>query len=112
MSIIASIIIASSTVFVNTPAESMNYNPPTDTLELNIVQRNVSPLDCHVYFTPSECTNIQDQVLILWTAHTNRIENIKRHKERKAKQSALQKVRENVKKRKSAMGKSSGGVKK
>ena len=54
---------------------------------------------------------MKKKVDALWTAHTNRIASIKRHKERQAKQAALQKVRENVKKHKSAMGKSSGGVK-
>lgn len=112
MSIIASIIIAGSTVFVDTPGEALNYNPPTDTLELNIVPRKESPIDCYVYFTASEKTNLLNQVFVLWMAHTNRIANIKRNKERQAKQASLQKVRENVKKHKSAMGKSSGGVKK
>lgn len=112
MSIIASIIIAGSTVFVNTPDEALNYNPTADTLELNIVPRKVSPLDCYVNLTVREYTNLLNQVSVLWTAHTNRIASIKRHKERQEKQAALQKVRENVKKHKSAMGKSSGGVKK
>lgn len=112
MSIIASIIIAGSTVFVNTLDEALNYNPPRDTLELNIVTNRVSPLDCYVHLTVSEYTNLLNQVSTLWAVHTNRITKIKQSRERQAKQSAIQKVRENAKKRKSAMGKSSGGVKK
>lgn len=79
---------------------------------LAVLAASAEVSDCYVRMTVTEYTNLVSQVSTLWTAHTNRIASIKRHKERQEKQAALQKVRENVKKHKSAMGKSSGGVKK
>ena len=117
MSIIASIIIAGSTVFVNTPEEALNYKPAVDTLELRI-----GPISGQAYTNePTIVTNepyktileMKSRIDIMWTDYTNRLEEVKKHKAAIMKRkSAVERVRENAKKRKSAMGKSAGGVKK
>ena len=59
-------------------------------------------------------TNIAEQVAIMWTAHTNRIAAVERAKLRRKESagSVVERVREYAKKRKSALGKNSGGVRK
>ena len=59
-------------------------------------------------------TNLAEQVAIMWTAHTNRISIVAARKEKKTEhKSAIERVKENMKnrKRKSAIGRSAGGVK-
>lgn len=111
MSIIASIIIAGSTVFVNTPDEVLNYNPPADTLELHIVPKKMAPSDCYVNLTVCEYTNLLNQVSVLWAEHTNHIAIVEARKKNTERKSAIERVKENAQKRKSKFGKSSGGVK-
>lgn len=63
-------------------------------------------------------TNLAEQVSIMWAAHTNRLAYVAESKaaveERKAGKTAVERVKENAKKRKrrSVMPKSAGGVKK
>lgn len=71
--------------------------------------------------TPTVVTNepfaalfdMQKKVEILWAQHTNELAIIRRSREEreKRKQSAIERVKENQKKRKSKLGKASGGVK-
>lgn len=57
-------------------------------------------------------TNLAEQVAIMWTAHTNHIAIAEaRRKEYAERKSAVERVRENAKRRKSKLGKSPGGVK-
>lgn len=111
MNIIASIIIAGSTVFVNTPEEALNYNPPSDTLELHIVPVETSVLTN----IPAVVTNepwktlfeMREKVDALWTAHTNLLARIEAHKAKAEEHKrAIDRVKENAKKHKSVMGKS------
>ena len=58
-------------------------------------------------------TNLAEQVAIMWTAHTNRIAIVEARKTMTAeRKSAIDRVRENAKKRKrcSVMPKNAGGV--
>lgn len=71
--------------------------------------------------TPTVVTNepfaalfeMQKKVEILWTQHTNKLAIIRRSREERKNrnQSAIERVKENAKKRKSKLGKASGGVK-
>ena len=59
-------------------------------------------------------TNVNEQVAILWAAHTNRIAQAEKRKaDADARKTATDQVRENLKKhkRRSAFSKSAGGVK-
>ena len=59
-------------------------------------------------------TNLNEQVSIMWAAHTNRIAQAEKRKaDAEARKSAVDQVRENLKnhRRRSAFGKSAGGVK-
>lgn len=64
--------------------------------------------------SPTNTLTVAQKVEILWTAHTNRLAEVEARKAATAKhRSAIDRVRENAKKRKrrSVMPKSAGGVK-
>lgn len=107
MSIIASIIIAASIADL---FSGINFAPMEDT-EYGGSQTN--EISC---ITRSECKRLEEierKVEILWTAHTNRLAKVEAHKAAVAekRKSAIEQVRENAKKRRSRLGKASGGVK-
>ena len=114
MSIIASILLAATVAWESSHTNGVfNYDPPTQTLEFKPII--CTPVDdCYVRLTVTEYTNLMHQVDVLWTAHTNHLANIERHrKAMEERKSALDKVKDNLnnRKRKSKMGRSAGGVK-
>lgn len=108
MSIIASAILAAALPM---------FTPQTQTLEYEDTLQYEAPCTNEVScLTKSEVEMLYDlkrKVDILYAEHTNRLARIEARRTAAAeRKSAIDRVRENAQKRKSAMGKSSGGVKK
>lgn len=81
---------------------------------LAVMSASAEVPDCYVRMTVTEYTNLVSQVATLWTAHTNALAYVEARKAATAeRKSAIDRVRENAKKRKrsSVMPKSAGGVK-
>lgn len=110
MSIIASAILAVTVGFTGTTCDySMKFE---NGVLVSIDEKAYSNYVTRVERQQVEMNEMKKLVDMLWLERINRLARVMAHKEHQAKQAAIQKVRENVKKHKSAMGKSSGGVKK